>query len=147
MHIEVDQSIKVEDPGDTVLALSNNIDFAILIPDAVKKAAKRELNSRGVSGPTRTLRMFSAALFLLLRNYLDDVSLVTIDDEYGGHSKEITHLLLRLIWRVKPDFPKDCFEIREITRKSPAHRKAWETKQGNMKPNKKIKAGEFLAAL
>lgn len=147
MHIEVDQSVKVEDLGDTILAFSDGVEFAILIPDAAKKAAKRELSGRGISGPKRTLRMFAAALFLLLRNHLDDITLVTIDDEYGGRGKEIIRLLLRLVWRVKPSFPEDCFEIREITKKSPAHRKAWETKQKTIKPNKIIKVKDFLEAL
>lgn len=147
MRIEIDQSIKVEDPGDTVLALSNNIDFAILIPNAVKRAAKRELSGRGISGPTRTLRIFSAALFLLLKNYLDDATSIIIDDEYSGRGNDIIHLLLRFIWKVEPDFPKDRIEIRMITKKSPAHKKAWATQQGVMKPNKIIKAGEFLRVL
>jgi len=147
MHIEVDQSVKVEDPGDTILALSNNIDFAILIPDAVKNAAKRELSSQGISGPTRTLRIFSAALFLLLKDYLDEATSIIIDDEYSGRGNDITHLLLRLIWKVKSDFPKDRIEIRRITKKSLAHKKAWGTQQGVMRPNKVVKAGEFLKLL
>lgn len=147
MHVEVDQSVKIEEPGDTVLAFSNGVDFAILIPNAVKKAGERELRGRGVSGPTLTLQLFSAALFLLLEHYLDDVTLVMIDNEYDGHSKDITRMLLKHIWRVKPEFPKSCVEVREIGKKSPAHKKAWETQRGIIKPNKKIKTREFLRVL
>jgi len=147
MHIDVDQSVKIEGPGDTVLAFSNDVDFSILVPDAVKKAGERELHSRGVGGPTLALRLFSAALFLLLQNYLDDVTLITIDNEYQGHGKDVTRMLLRHIWEVKPDFPKECIEVREITKKSPAHKKAWETQRGIIKPNKRIKASELLEVL
>ncbi|MFQ6015328.1 MAG: hypothetical protein ACE5NP_07785 [Anaerolineae bacterium] len=143
----MDQSMKVEEPGDTVLAFSNDVDFAILIPETVKKAGERELRRKGISGPTLTLRLFSAALFLLLKNYLDDVTLVTIDNEYDGHSKDITRMLLKHIWKVKPDFPKERIEVRQVTRKSPAHKKGWETQRGIIKPNKRIKAREFLEVL
>ena len=147
MHIEVDQSVKIEEPGDTVLAFSNGVDFAILVPAAVKKAGERELRRRGVSGPTLTLRLFSAALFLLLKHHLDDVTSVTIDNEYDRHDKDITRMLLERIWRVKPAFPKDRIDIREITKKSPSHKKAWETQRGIIKPNKRIYAREFLEVL
>lgn len=147
MHIEVDQSVKIEEPGDTVLAFSNSVDFAILVPDAVKKAGERELRGRGVSGPTLVLRLFSAALFLLLKHYLNDVTSVTIDDEYDGHGKDITRMLLERIWRVKPAFPKDSIDVRETTKKSPSHKKAWETQRGIIKPNKRINTREFLEVL
>lgn len=40
MEIEVDQSVKIEDTaGDTVLAFSNDVQRAIVIPAAVKREA------------------------------------------------------------------------------------------------------------
>jgi hypothetical protein len=34
--VEVDQSIKVEDPGDTFLAFSDGASYAIKVPSSVK---------------------------------------------------------------------------------------------------------------
>ena len=51
MHVEVDQSGKIEDTAtDTVLAFSNEADFAILIPAKVKRVCLRRLRNRGKAG-------------------------------------------------------------------------------------------------
>jgi len=147
MHIEVDQSGRIEDSGDTILALSNSVDFAISISSAVKNAAVGELKRRGISSIQIKLKLFSAGLFLLLKNYLDDASLITIDNEYDGHGKNIIRLLLEFIWKADSGFSEDKIEVSEIGKKSLAHKKAWETKRGFIKPNKKIKARELLGVL
>lgn len=147
MHIEVDQSGRIEDSGDTILALSNGIDFAINISSAVKNAAVGELKRKGTGSTQIKLKLFAAGLFLLLKNYLDDVSLITIDNEYDGHGKNIVRLLLEFIWKVDSGFPEDKIEVSEIGKKSLAHKKAWETKRGVLKPNKKIKVKELLGVV
>jgi hypothetical protein len=147
MQVEVDQSVKVERPGDTVLAFSNGVDFAVLLPYAVKKAGERELIRQGIGGALLKIRLFVAALFLLLNHHLDDLRSIIIDNEYEGHDRDIVANLLGHIWRVKPSFASDCISVREIGKKSPAHKKAWATQRGIIKPNKRINAREFLRLL
>ncbi|MFB0535643.1 MAG: hypothetical protein ACETWR_11745, partial [Anaerolineae bacterium] len=74
-HIEVDQSIKVEQTqGDTVLAFSDDAERAILIPTQVKRACQQELRARGVKPGMIALRMFAAGILLLLEGQMEYVS-------------------------------------------------------------------------
>jgi len=51
LHIEVDQSGKIEQTNkDTVLALSNEISYAVLIPARVKREAINLLRATGKRG-------------------------------------------------------------------------------------------------
>ena len=58
--IEVDQSNMVEEPGDTYLAFSNGISWAIRVPVAVKQAGFEALRDRRKSKKTAKLRAWSA---------------------------------------------------------------------------------------
>jgi len=67
MPLEVDQSIKIEQTsGDTVLALSNDQQYSIVIPARIKRKALAFLRPRGWYGRRAILACFAAGLFLLL---------------------------------------------------------------------------------
>ena len=57
MILQVDQSTKIGESGDTVLALSNDESYAVLIPAAVKRACSEELRRRGRKGKAIVLRI------------------------------------------------------------------------------------------
>ena len=144
MHVEVNQSGKIEQTNlDTALAFTNAEERSILIRARVKRGAQRGLRARGVKPGMIALRMFSAGLFLLLRDHLEVITSVTTDSEYWGHEGEIQSLLLRLIWGENPPFPQEAISFRR-TRRSPAHTLPWRTHRGELKPDKEIGVEELL---
>lgn len=129
---------------DTVLALSNAIRPAVLIPSAVKREVWNELRARGVKGKMISLRMFAAGLYLLLEDDLEEVRAVTIDTEFPGRDSEIKGLLLSLIYRRAPDFQKEQISFRQIGRDSPAHHIAWLTYRGEREAERRVTTGGLL---
>jgi len=144
-HIEVDQSIKVEQTRrHTVLAFSDDIQRVILIPAAVKRACQQELRLTGVKPGMIALRMFAAGVLLLLEGQMDSIASLTVDVEYEGKEGEIKGLLLRFILKWVPGFPKEAITFRRIGKKSPAHRLAWETYRGERKPGRVVTLEQLL---
>ena len=145
MHVEVDQSGKIEDTAtDTVLAFSNEADFAILIPAKVKRVCLRGLRNRGRVGKSIYWLVFATGLFLLLRDHVQKLPLVIVDVEYTGHSPAIKGHLLNLLRRTGLWVNPDSIRFRRIGRKSPAHAKAFFTHRGDIKPDRVIDAEEIL---
>lgn len=91
--IEVDQSIKIERPGDTVLAFANGISHAIIIPSQVKTEAFRALWKRGKSRKIARIMLFSACIYLLVKDSLPDIQRIIIDEEYTGQEANIRSFL------------------------------------------------------
>src|SRR3712207_1977144 len=95
--VEVDQSIKFENTKrDTVLAFSNAITFTMLIQASVKRDCVTLLRKKITSGSTLYTQLFATCLFLLLRNYINQMSMVIIDGEYTGKEAQIKQHLLHL---------------------------------------------------
>lgn len=145
MHVEVDQSGKIEQTRwDTVLAFSDDTDCAILIPAKVKREAIVRLRASGKRGRSAYLFLFARGLYLLLRDHLEALHLVTIDTEYQGNEADIKAYLLRLIWRVSPGFEADRIGFRPIGKKSPAHAKAIAVYRGEKEADRRISLEELL---
>ncbi len=137
-HIEIDQSIKIEQTqGDTVLAFSDGIERAILIPAKVKRACQWELRDRGVKSDMIVLRMFASGILLLLEGQMERISSITIDTEYIGKEGEIKGLLLRFILKWVPDFPKRAIAFRQVGKQSGSHVLAWGTHKARRKPDRR----------
>jgi hypothetical protein len=148
--IEVDQSGKIEDTAtDTVLAFSNGKSYAVLIPATTKRACIQQLRRRGKSGKSLYWRLFTKALFLLLKDHMADLITVTIDDEYTGHSAPIKQELLRLLWGagVAIDPGQIRFGLIQQGKQGnpPAHEKAYSVHRGNEKPDRVLTVGELIA--
>ena len=144
MVIEVDQSGKIGAKGPTILAFSNEIDYKVLIPAKVKRECIKILRYRGKTGKVFYLQLFATALFLLLKDYLDRVTLVTIDPEYPSRDKDIKEFLLNLFRRTGRSLSADVIRFKRIGRKSNAHQKALATLRGEMKPDWVIKTKDLL---
>jgi len=127
MRVEVDQSGQIGKFNvDTVFAFSNQITYAIVLPARVKRQAYEHLKRTYRELRAPYLRLFAAGVFLLLRDHLDRLEHVVIDEEFTGHWAEIKGLLLGHIRRVRPDFPGEGLEWRRIGKRSLAHRRAYE---------------------
>jgi len=144
-NIEVDQSGRIEVlTVDTTLGFSDDRQAAILIPAAVKRNCSRELRARGVRPKMVSIRMFVGGLFLLMENYLNQIEIVTIDQEFPGWEAEIKGLLLKHIRQQVPDFASENIVFGQIGRASRAHQVAWRTYRGERVPEKKVTLGELL---
>jgi len=149
--VEVDQSGKVErTQTDTVLAFSNSRRYAIRIPATVKRAALHVLRQRhklSASNKTFYLRLFTAGLYLLLRDHLNVLDCITVDIEYPGREADIRGMLLPLMRRTDPQYPSDRIVFHRVGKKSPAHSLAWEVHRGKRRADRVITEKEFLDLL
>lgn len=125
MILQVDQSIKIEDTaGPTILALSNDEAFAVIVPAVVKRECLDLLRRQGGQAKAVVLRVFSAALFLLLEAHLERADRIVIDREYVGHEDAIKGMLLGWIRERGLDCPPEQITFANVGKQSGAHRKA-----------------------
>jgi len=143
-RVEVDQSIKIEQSGATILAFANGITHAILIPSEAKTTAYRVLRRRGKASATAYPLLFAACLFLLLRDHLKQLDQVIIDIEYEGKNADIRSFLLEHIWKAEPTFAPDQIIFRRIGKHSPAHVKANAVREQRDKHYRKVSTEELV---
>ena len=147
MHINVDQSGKIEKTNvDTVLAFSDEKSATVLIPAEVKRVCLQALRRGGRRKTTIVLRIFAAGLFLLLLDVLEEVTLVTIDQEYPGREGDIKGMLLRLIRASGKEFEKERIVFHRVG-KSAAHFKAYGVYKGFRKADRILTAEDILALI
>jgi hypothetical protein len=148
MKLTVDQSIKIGDTqSPTVLALSNDIQRAILISASVKRECIRALRGRWTPDATLYIRLFAAGLFLLLRELLTTADRITIGVEYPGHERDIKRDLLLLCRRAGGTVDPSVIHFAHIGKKSPAHSLGLETLRGKRAPDETITTRELLKVL
>jgi hypothetical protein len=145
--VEVDQSIKIEDAGATVLAFANGIDNAVTMPSKVKRLALSTQVLQGRSREVARLKLFAVGLYLLLENYLEHLERVDIDTEYTGHEQRIREFLLILIWRRYPGFESWRVTFKQVGKKSPAHKKAERVRKRKDKGYRTLTTEEVLELL
>ena len=132
---------------DTVLAFSNDVQHAIRIPAAVKRNLVRHLRQKGKSKTRAVILLFSAALFLLLRDTLERIDQIVIDVEYEGYEDEIKGWLLSHIYQLDPVFDKTRVRFQRVGKKSPAHRRALAVFRGQEPPDRVITEQVLLSTL
>jgi len=145
--VEIDQSGRTDVLTiDTVLALSNDVQEAILIPKSVKRECQAQLKARGMRKALIGVRLFSAGLVLLLEECIHTLESVTIDLEYTGWEGEIKRHVLRQLRARGHIVNEDQIVFRQIGKKSPAHALAWRTLKGYRIPERRVAAAELLEA-
>jgi len=145
MHTEVDQSGRIEESKGTVLAFSDEISYAILIPAKVKRDCLGILRSQRVK--RIHLQIFCAGIFLLIERHLGKIESITIDEEYTGKERDIKRLLLQHIRNAGVDFPKGSILFMNIRRKSEAHKKAIGVYRGKNQPDRVIEKPRYITRL
>jgi len=145
MPYQVDQSNKIEDGGDTALALTNDKEYTICIPGREKRAAIKAMRRHfeRLSRKLIHIRLFTAALYYLIRE-LPPRELVIIDTEYVGHESNIKAMLLHWLRQDRPDIPPDEITFGMVGKKSAAHKKALAVYRGNARADKTLKADDLL---
>ena len=145
-NIEVDQSGRIEVlTVDTALGFSDDRQAAILIPADVKRNCSIALRAWGVRPKMISIRMFTGGLFLLMENYLNQIEMVTIDQEFPGWEAEIKGLLLKHIRQRVPDFASENIVFGQIGKTSPAHQVAWCTYRGERVAEKRVSLNDLLS--
>lgn len=148
MRVEVDQSGKIGDTKvPTVLAFANDESYAILIPATVKRTCVHFLRNTYRRPRQPYMKLFAAALFLLVERHLAMIEALVIDMEYPGHEGEVKQMLLEHIRRRVPMFPDENITFRHVGKHSPAHHKAYRTYRGQEKPERTIREDELLQVL
>jgi len=143
MHIEIDQSGKIEQTNnDTVLSYSNHEQFSIWIKSDLKQRLLRNKKDKKLK-----IKLFSVCLYLLLKDHLNDKEQILIDNEYPGHNRFIKNILMNLIKKDYPGFDKRRITFGSITRASNAHKISILTYRGILRPNKIIKEEEITDKL
>lgn len=148
MKIEVDQSVKIEETArDTVLAFSNGIRRAIVIPAAVKRKALAYLWERGKSRKVAVIIVFAAGLFLLLRDEVKFIDLAIIDREYTGYDALIRNRLLQFFRTAGLRVSPDVFVFGYVGKRSKAHDLAMKVHRDKHIPDCLITLKELLDVL
>jgi len=148
MPIEVDQSNRIERTNkDTFLALSNDLQWAIVIPAKVKRAAIARLKGHRRRG-TVYARLFAAGLFILLRPHLKTIvkrrEQIVIDTEYIGYEGDIKGMLLRHAHSVGIRLHKDAISFAQVGKSSGAHQAAWQAQRGKRAPDHCVSEEELM---
>ena len=145
--VEVDQSIKIEDPGDTFLAFSDGISYAIKVPFSVKQKGLQALRNQGKPRKRAGLLLFAACVFLLLEGHLEQLQRVTVDNEYDGRQVDIKSFLTEYIRKKDPNFEAEMIEIKAIGKRSPADQLAGAVRRGKRGADRVITVEELLAVV
>jgi len=143
MTYQIDQSGKIEDTSkDTILALSNDITFSLLIPRHVKRRIQKIFRDQG-KPRVFVLIVFSAGLSLLLQKS-NPKKRVIIDREYYGNEGVIKKYLKEMLSATKNTPP---VSFQRIGKTSPAHFLAKITAQRKKKPNSKATLEDLLSEI
>jgi hypothetical protein len=146
MHdVEVDQSGRTDVLTDnTVLAFSNGIQSAIVIPAHVKRQCYHQLKAAGLRKRLIGIKLFAAGLVLLLKPHIVTLELITIDLEYEGWEATIKEHLLRHLREERPDLANWQVVFRQIGKAARAHDVALATFRGEREPDRQIDVEELL---
>ena len=147
MTIEVDQSIKIEQSGATVLAYANGQTAAILIPQRVKRAGLATLLAKGKSREIATLLLFAAGLYLLLKEDLITAQKLGIDPEYEGPNHNIKSFLVEYSKKADQNIKPERIDFAYVGKQSPADKKARGVRTGKDKTYRKISLVELLRVI
>ena len=143
-NVEIDQSGRIEMSGETTVAASNGFTVTVRVTARVKQEVRQALLERGVKPKMVMIRMFVGAVLLAIRDHLEGINLLTIDEEYIGYEATIKSLLLDRIRALGYEFPRYDVVITRIGKNSPAHRAAIRVTRRQAKADKTLSAKELL---
>ena len=145
MHIEVDQSIRIDNTQkDTILAFSNEIFRAVRISASVKRRCLKILRDKGTTKIYP--RIFAAALFILLKEHTDGIRGIVIDTEFSDQINQrfIKITLLKNLRKRGSKLSIDDIAFRKIGKKSRAHEKAYSVHRGKINADHRVGIKELL---
>jgi hypothetical protein len=146
MQIEIDTSSRLDKSGDTVFGFSDHIEMAVILRQTTRDQCMEKLKGRRLS---KELRIFAACIYLLIDNYLDDITGIRIDQEYPEHEGEIKRYLANIIAVHRPSvlLREGFIKIVSIGKRSRAHEIAWEVFRKQRKADRILKIQDILRLL
>jgi hypothetical protein len=152
MPIEVDQSVKIEETQkDTILAFSDEQSSSITIPARAKREAFAYLVARRKKRKSAYLMIFSASLFILLREYLtqgkDPEERIIIDVEYSGQDASIKAMFLRHAQSAGIELIASRIVFAPVGRNSRAHVLALKVQRGNIPSGYQVTVRDLMMLL
>ncbi|PIU90347.1 MAG: hypothetical protein COW33_01620 [Anaerolineae bacterium CG17_big_fil_post_rev_8_21_14_2_50_57_27] len=144
-RVEIDQSGKIEEAHDTVLAYANSQRYAIRIPARVKRDVLALLKLRGWSKKRAVTWMFAAGIFLLLQDVWERLSEAAIDLEYPGYEDTIRNMLFRFAQKKGKSIGHHNVLFRAVGRASIAHKQALHVFRRKYKEDHIVKLSEVMS--
>lgn len=145
MRIQIDTGSRLDQSGDTIFAFSDDTQRAIRLTQGTRDECLNALRGQRLS---KELRLFAACLYLLLQDYLAQLDEIIIDNEYPGHEGELKRYLVNIIrTHYAARFNEEKIKMRSITKKSQAHKIAWQTLRKRRKVERILKAEDILVLL
>lgn len=140
---EIDQSIKIEQTErDTILAIANGSNFAIVLKREDKKFLQKIFRERGE--PRVFIYFVFAAMLTILLIEAKITKNIVVDQEYLSHEDLIKLKLKRFLRDQKKEFLFNNISFGLIGKKSPAHSYAAKILSGKIKPQKIVKLQNLL---
>jgi len=141
MQIQIDQSRKIENTNkDTVLAFTNDNEYAILIPGKVKRQLQELFRQKG--RPRLFIyRTFAAGITLLLKKDISKFNKIIIDQEYPGKERMIRAMIYEMLARFSDRMPEIVFE--KIGKGAKAHGVAYHVGSKERKADMIVKFSEI----
>lgn len=146
MQIEVDTGSRLDQSGDTTFAFSDDIQKVILLKQTIRDECLKELEGRKLS---KELRIFSACIYLLIKDCLDCLDEIKIDKEYPGHEGEIKRYLANIIktHHSHTRFKEEYIRMASIGKRGSAHKVAWRSLRKKRKIDKVLNTQDILNLL
>lgn len=139
MQKQFDQSGRLEDAHATTWACADDGSLSLVMPSAVKRKAFAVLRRQGITGAQALVRIYTAAMFLLLKDIITTRGIVIVlDREYPGYDADIKAMLLRKFWRAGLDVSHDAITFGNVGKNAEAHRVAWQIFVGRSEADRKI---------
>ncbi len=147
MHIEIDQSGKIEHTSrTTVIAYANGSSMSLRISASEKQKLIRTMKENRHPKTTYVYTIFATLIFMLLCTMRTaSAANVTIDKEYPGKEPTIKNFLLQLYRKERRKPPAIRFDA--IGKKSPAHKTALAVFQNKKRADVVVTAREVLGVL
>lgn len=145
-RIVVDESGKLEQPGETIFAYANDRSRVIRLKARDRDACMQQLPGRRFQ---KTLRIFAACLFLLLKDIVrvSTICKIVIDNEYTKHDRDIKTLLLTLLEQHQIAYPSGLITVENLSKKNPADQIAGRVRDRTRHADETITATQVLAVL
>jgi hypothetical protein len=123
--MDVSGRLEKSNRENSAVAFSNHLEAAIYVPGNVRWEVYLTLGYMGIPRRWRGVRIYVAAIYLLLEDYLKQLDHIVNDDELPSWGVEIRRQLSGLIHRTTPHFDISKIEVRLIGEHTRADRLAW----------------------
>lgn len=145
MQIEVDQSWRIDQAPDTVVAAADKSGYGYSVSISSNEKRKLQIYFRKLEKPRIFVYFtFCALVFLSIKNVARKISHLIIDTEYQGNENLIKDYLLRIARINGIEINKRDILFVSIGKESPAHALAYKIGKGRGKAKRELTASQVI---